>query len=108
MRFPIGILLTTGAIAAYHWAVYQGERVHVPTGGAHGPRYVLLVGPPDPEIARAVANQTGGRVQAWSTQDGGAQWSVDDVMAALHTTTENEVLVLSDSAGLHAIPVHRT
>ena len=108
MRFPIGILLTTGAIAAYHWAVYQGERVHAPTGAAHGPRYVLLVGPPDPEIARAVAHQTGGRVQAWTTEDGGAAWSVDDVMAALHSTPENEVLVLSDSCGLHAIPVHRT
>ena len=108
MRFAIGILLTTGAIAAYHWAVYQGERVQVPSAAAHGPRYVLLVGPADAEIARAVAHSTGGRVQAWNrTDDGGTPWSVEGVMAALGTTTADEVLVLSDSSGLHAIPVHR-
>jgi hypothetical protein len=107
MRVPIGILLSTGAIAGYHWAVYQSGRAAMPAP-VHGPRYVLLVGPPDPGIAKAVAHATGGRVQAWSTDDGGAPWSVDEVMAALATAPEGEVLVLSDGAGLHAIPVHRT
>ncbi len=55
-----------------------------------------------------MAHATGGRVQAWSTDDGGAPWSVDDVVAALATAPEGEVLVLSDSTGLHAIPVHRS
>jgi hypothetical protein len=106
MRVPIGILLSTGAIAGYHWAVYQSGRAAMPAP-AHGPRYVLLVGPSDPEIAKAVSHATGGRVQAWSTDDGGAPWSVDDVMAALASTPDDEILVLSDSTGLHAIPVHR-
>jgi hypothetical protein len=30
------------------------------------------------------------------------------VMTALSTTTEDEVIVLSDAQGLHAIPVHRS
>ena len=106
MRVPIGILLSTGAIAAYHWTVHQRSRAAVPAA-THGPRYVLLVGPSDPEIAQAVAHATGGRVQAWSTDDGGAPWSVEAVLAALAASPDGEVLVLSDTSGVHAIPVHR-
>jgi hypothetical protein len=109
MRFAIGILLATAAVAAYHWAVYRTDREHLPAAvEAHGPRFVLLVGPPDAEIAREVARRTHGRVQAWSrTDDGLGAWSVDEVMAALEDSTAEEVIVLSDAGGLRAIPVHR-
>ena len=107
MRVPIGILLSTGAIAGYHGAVYRAGRRILPRA-AHGPDYVLLVGPPDPEIAHAVAHETGGRVQAWTAEDGGSPWTVDEVMAALGASpAADEVLVLSDASGVHAIPVHR-
>lgn len=109
MRFSIGVLLTTAAIAAYHWAVYRSDREHAPAAvKTHGPRYVLLVGPADHEIAREVAHRTHGRVQAWSrTDDGLATWSVDEVMSALRDTTSDEVIVLAEAEGLRAIPVHR-
>ena len=108
MRVPVGILLSTGAVAAYHGAVYRAGRGIVPSA-AHGPRYVLLVGPPDPQIAHAVAHETGGRVQAWTTEDGVAPWSIEDVMTALGSSpAASEVLVLSDSSGVHAIPVTRS
>ncbi|WP_404387011.1 DUF5671 domain-containing protein [Humibacillus xanthopallidus] len=107
MRVPIGILLSTGAIAGYHGAVYRAGRRMLPRA-AHSPDYVLLVGPPDPEIAHAVAHETGGRVQAWTAEDGGSPWTVDEVMAALGASpAADEVLVLSDASGVHAIPVHR-
>jgi hypothetical protein len=107
MRVPIGILLSTGAIAGYHGAVYRAGRRMLPRA-AHGPDYVLLVGPPDREIAHAVAHETGGRVQAWTADDGGSPWTVDEVMTALGgAPTAAEVLVLSDASGVHAIPVHR-
>lgn len=109
MRFPIGVLLTTGAVAAYHWSVYRTDREHAPAEvEAQGPRFVLLVGPADREIATAVAHRTHGRVQAWSrTDDGLPTWSVDDVMTALAGTTAEEVMVLSGADGLRVIPVHR-
>ena len=109
MRIPIGILLSTGAIAGYHGAVYRSGRALTVHAGPHGPRYVLLVGPADPEIAHVVAHETGGRVQAWATETGGAPWSIEDVMTALDTNpTAPEVLVLSDPSGVHAIPVSRS
>jgi hypothetical protein len=56
-----------------------------------------------------VAHETGGRVQAWSTETGGAPWSIEDVMTAIGTTPPaSEVLVLSDPSGVHAIPVSRS
>jgi hypothetical protein len=81
----------------------------VAASSAHARRYVLLVGAPDPELVRAVARNTGARVQAWRRMDDGeTHWSAEQVMAALSTTTEDEVIVLSDAEGLHAIPVHRS
>lgn len=109
MRFAIGVLLTAATVAAYHWEVFRSDREHVPAVvETRGPRFVLLVGPADPAVAREVARRTHGRVQAWArTDDGRAGWSVDEVMTALGDTTAEEVIVLSDADGLHTIPVHR-
>lgn len=109
MRFPIGVLLTSVGVAAYHWAVYRNDRERMPAATeAPGPRFVLLVGPADREIAHAVADRTRGRVQAWARADDGlTAWSLDAVMAALAGTTADEVVVLSGADGLHVIPVHR-
>jgi len=107
MRFSIGILVTTGAIATYHWMVYGAERKDT-VPGSHGPRHVLLVGPADTELAATVARHTGGKVRAWTRTDGvGAPWSADDVLAVLGTSTADEVVVISDADGLHTIPVRR-
>jgi len=110
MRFPVGVLVTTAAVAAYHGAIHRSDREHVPEAvAAKGPRFVLLVGPADPEIARAVARRTQGHVQAWSlVDDGRATWSADEVMAALEGTPAEEVVVLCDEDGPRAIPVRRT
>ena len=114
MRFAIGVLLATAAISAYHWAVYQSDRRHVPSVATENePRYVLLVGAADREIAREVGRRTHGRVQVWSrTDDGAHPWSADEVMDALAAMSPahagaDEVIVLSDPGGLRAIPVHR-
>lgn len=109
MRFPVGVLFTTAAVAAYHGAVHRSDRERMPAAVApQGPRFVLLVGPDDREVARAVARRTHGHVQAWTlVDDGRATWSADEVMAALEGTTAEEVMVLCDEDGLRAIPVRR-
>lgn len=124
-RFPIGILLSAGIVSVYHAAVYRGDRAATGTGTdgphPHGPRFVLLVGPRDPGIAAAVARSTGGHVQAWRTDGvsdlrgagtGGATptWTSDGVLtaiAALGPAPVEEVVVVCESDGVHAIPVHR-
>ena len=66
------------------------------------------MGRPDPDIAGALARTTGARVEAWPRADaGGAPWVVDDVVSLVGTSTDGEVIVLSDDTGLHVIPVRR-
>ncbi len=109
VRFPIGVLMSSGAISGYHWTVYRGERAK-PVAHAHGPHFVLLVGPRDSVLAHEVAHRTGSRVTTWARtdQNGSATpWTADEVMAALGDTAADDVIVLSDATGLHAIPVDR-
>jgi hypothetical protein len=109
MRFPVGVLLTTAAVAAYHWRVHQADRARLPAGPeAVGPRFVLLVGPGDRSVAGAVARRTHGQVLAWSRLDDGARpWSADEVMSAIAGAPADEVMVLADETGLRAIPIRR-
>ena len=109
MRFAIGALLSAPAIAGYHWTVRQDDRRHPSsTNMTPGPKFLLLVGPADRAIGREVARRTHGRVQTWTRTDNDAPtWTADDVMAAIGATTAEEIIVLSESGRLHAIPVHR-
>ena len=107
MRWAIGVLVSTAAVAGYHWSVYRQDREYAPVR-AHGRRYVLLVGPADPDLVRGVGRRTGARVEAWRrTDDGVALWTEEQVAAALEGTTDEDVLLLSDAGGIRAIPIDR-
>ncbi len=108
IRYPVGIIVAAGLLSAYHWTVYRADREYT-QAGERGPRFVLLVGPPDPEVARALERRTGGRVQLWPRTDGiGVPWSVDDLAQILATRPESdEVVVVSDEAGVRVVTVDR-
>ena len=113
LRVPIGILVSTGVISGYHAMVYRADRAAISAAGVaetHGPRYVLLVGPPDPLVVAAVAHETGGQVQAWRTDETGITWTAAGVLAAiaaLGPAPVEEVVVVSEPDGVHAFGVHR-
>jgi hypothetical protein len=104
MRFPIGIVLAAGAVAAGNVVQLYRDRRVLPATHPRSARNVLLVGPADPDLARAVAHATGARVQHWCTDDG-APWSVEQVMDAV-TSARSDVLVMSERDGLRAVPIH--
>jgi len=109
MRIPVAILLATGAISGYHWAVYRDDRSRLPAASAGGgPRYVLLVGAPDAAVGRAVEHRTGARVEVWVRTDGlAAPWVLDDVVAAVRGSEADAVTVVAGPAGLEAIGMQR-
>lgn len=107
MRFAVGVLVTAGAISAYHWTIYRAGRERAPEE-VRGPRFVLLVGASDPGVVREVARRTGGQVQGWRrTDQDGRAWSVEEVMSSIQDTGAPEVLVLSEATGLRTVPLDR-
>jgi hypothetical protein len=107
MRFPIGLLLSTGAVAGYHWSIYRNEREYL-ADTVRAPRFVLLIGPRNPEIARDVAHSTGAKVQSWARKDvGDVEWSAESVIKVLKGNQEESVVVISDSGILTVISVDR-
>lgn len=107
VRYPLGVIVTAGLVSAYHWTVYRADRQLV-QATQRGPRYVLLVGRADPDIARALSRRTGGEVQLWSRTDtDGPSWSLPELESVLLSRTEREVVVVQDGDTLRVLPVDR-
>ena len=106
VRVPVGILLATGAVSGYHWSVFRGDRAVAPV--AQPRRFVLLVGAWEPDVAKAVARDTGGSVQVWprADDDGAGPWTAEDALAALGPGT-GDAIVLAQDGALRAVPVRR-
>jgi hypothetical protein len=109
MRIPVAILLATAAISGYHWAVYRDDRSRLPAPEPrHGPRYVQLIGAPDPVVRGAVEHLTGARVDLWVRADGlAAPWVVDDVVAAVQGSGADAVTVVAGPTGLETFGMLR-
>lgn len=107
IRFPIGILVTSAAVAAYHWSVYRGERQPAaprPTG----PQFVVLLGVADAATAASIHRRTGALTWAWTRWDSPPEtWSEDELVAAAESSGAPEVLVLADDGRLRSVPISR-
>lgn len=107
MRFAISVLATTGAISGYHWMVYRSERELI-SRAFRGPRLVILVGPIDVELARAISKLTGGRVQQWARKDGKTGlWDTESVLQEIAKSTDDELMLVADPACMQVIPIAR-
>ncbi|GGM79891.1 hypothetical protein GCM10009721_00420 [Terrabacter tumescens] len=106
VRYPLGIIVTSGLVAAYHWTVLRADR-GVLGEQQHGPRYVLLVGPADPDVAREAHARTGGVVNLVARTDvEAAPWPVDELAATLAGLPDAGIVVVADDkGGLRTIPV---
>lgn len=108
IRFAFSILITTGAIAGYHWLIYRSEREFM-LAGVRGPGLVILVGPKDAELVRTVSKVTGGRVQSWTRKDDKVgSWSEDKVVQALEQSKDEAILLVAEPKGMQVIPIVRS
>jgi hypothetical protein len=107
MRYAIGVVVAAGSVAAGNAVQLKRDRDLLPSVRTQrGPRHIVLVGPADPSLARAVAHATGARVETWWSEDGGVPWSVDDVVEAV-ASLDHEAGVVSSDDGLRVIPARR-
>ncbi|HEX7404712.1 MAG TPA: DUF5671 domain-containing protein [Candidatus Nanopelagicaceae bacterium] len=106
-RFALAILIATAAVAGYHWMIYRAERELV-TVGLRGPRFVLLVGPKDPDLMRAVSHLTGGRVQSWARKDDTSEFpATEEILAIVEKSEAESIILMAGSDGLREIPIDR-
>lgn len=96
MRYALGVLVSAAAVSAYHWLVHVEDRRIVLPERSLGPRSVLFVGAPAPDLERSLSRATGARVKLLIMADGAAPgWSQDALLAALKDHPGEDLLVLA-------------
>jgi hypothetical protein len=105
MRFALGILISTGIVAGYHWEIYRHEK-NVEVSFVVPTKSVLLVGPADTDFVEALKLATKAQVTLWQRNDNNElTWPAQRVIELVQQTDGNQLLVILDSTGVSAIPV---
>jgi hypothetical protein len=105
MRFALGILISTGIVAGYHWEIYRHEKdVDVSFGSLT--KSVLLVGPTNPEFVHALKEATGAKITFLERTDSGdLDWPTDRVIDLITNSKDRDLLILLESTGVKVVPV---
>lgn len=121
IRAPLGLLVATGLVFGYHFAVWRQDRALAAAGPVR-PRtihHVILVAGSDPAPLRRVIDEvTGAGVTVWKRADGGASGVAggevrgaggtqeERLAAALNGVAADRVLVVADQhGGIDVIPL---
>jgi hypothetical protein len=96
VRYQVALVVTVGAIAAYHWRVFRADRAFGP-GRLRTLERLVLVAPGDAAaLGRVLAERTGARVEVWRSDgedpDGGAP--ADRVAEAVASLSGSEGAVI--------------
>ena len=107
MRFAIGILISTGIVAGYHWEIYRHEK-DVEVTFASRITNVLLVGPSNPELIQELKSATGAKVSFLERADSSELvWPTEHVIELVGQSKEQDLLILLEATGVKVVPVTR-
>lgn len=107
MRFAIGILISTGIVAGYHWEIYRHEK-SVEVSFATTATNVLLVGPNSPELIQNLKAATGAKVSFLQRADASELvWPTEHVIELVAQSKEHDLLILLEATGVKVVPVIR-
>ena len=107
MRSAIGILASTGIVAAYHWEIYRHEK-DVEVFKAPAIANILIVGPKNLDLIQAIAQTTGARVSyLQSANSDELTWPVENVVELVNQNKGQDLLIFLESAGVKVIPIAR-
>jgi hypothetical protein len=105
MRFALGILISTGIVAGYHWEIYRHEK-DVEVSFDSLTKSVLLVGPTNPEFVHALKAATGAKIAFLERTDSGdLDWPTDRVIELINQSKDRDLLILLESTGVKVVPV---
>lgn len=105
LRAAIALVLTAGALSAYHWMVHRSDRSRLPVEAPPHPRHILLVSG-DGQLPGELALRTGATVRALRRLDTeGPGPDIDSVVRAVLASPSERLLVLVDPDGtINAVP----
>ena len=107
MRFAIGILISTGIVAGYHWEIYRHEK-SVEVSFATTATNVFLVGPTSPELIQKLKAATGAKVSFLQRADASELvWPTEHVIELVAQSKEPDLLILLEATGVKVVPVTR-
>jgi hypothetical protein len=107
MRFAIGILISTGIVAGYHWEIYRHEK-DVEVSFASPVTNVLLVGPKNPELIHDLKAATNAKVSFLQRADAGdLVWPTERVIELVSQSKEHDLMILLEVTGVKVVPVVR-
>ena len=107
MKFAIGILVSTGIVAGYHWEIYRHEK-SVEVSFATTVTNVLLVGPNSPELIKELKQATGAKITFLQRADTEALvWPTERVIELVSQSKDNDLLILLEATGVKVVPVTR-
>ncbi|MGA0065236.1 MAG: DUF5671 domain-containing protein [Ilumatobacteraceae bacterium] len=91
LRYPLAMLLTSGAVAGYHFTVFRAE--HVGGTGPRRRRRIVIAGPANAALDSALRLLPDLDIDWTTTNDG--VWPVDDVIAQIKDSRDDLVIVLT-------------
>ena len=107
MRFAIGILVSTGIVAGYHWEIYRHEKA-AEVSFAPKVANVLLVGPKNPDLVHTLKTVTGAKVSFLQRADAGELvWPTEHVIELVAQSKDHDLLILLEATGVKVVPVTR-
>jgi MFS family permease len=107
LAYPLSILLTALLVARYHLNIFRQDRLRLPKPAA-GLKYLLLIGPQDLMLKKALERETGARVDFVRLADGfEGSWSQERVKTLISSNEHPELALIHDSAEYRVIPIKR-
>ena len=106
IRIALALVVTVGAIAAYHWAIRREDQEDAPAAEEleHQVRLVVLVSGDGREVGDQITRELGVRVRVWDRPDIDHVASFDEVRTAIEAGTHPRLLVVAAADGLASIP----
>lgn len=107
MRFALGILISTGIVAGYHWEIYRHEKT-VEVTFKSTVKNVLLVGPKNSEFIQELKEATGAKISFMQRADTSELvWPREHVIESVKQSKEHDLLILLEATGVKVVPVTR-
>lgn len=106
-RVSLALVITVGAIAAYHWRVFRADRALGPSRGRAFERLVLVAPGDAASLATALAERTGARVEVWQSASDGGSVSDEAIVEALTSLSGPDGIVIVDAGGVRVVDARR-